>query len=424
MNEDLCFLSLFRLQEHIKSGDCSTGELLDACLARIDQREPEVQAWQALDKDILQQRAAQLDGYKKKLSLHGIPVGLKDVINTGNWPTTYGSDIFADYYPPADAPCVERLEAKGALLMGKTVSTEFAYMSPGKTRNPHNPNHTPGGSSSGSAAAVADYHVPAALGTQTAGSIIRPASFCGVVGYKPSTNSFPFEGVHPLAPSFDTLGGFTRSVTDMILLRNALAGNSMAISSRKPAKIYLLRGPYWRFAEPETVARMDRVEQQLEGMDVELLDPTLPGAFGELNEAHLTVMLSECVVALSRVYEQHARQLSDILRADYERGMAISESELQSARDCIDSCKVFFAELFRECDLVVSAAATGYAPAGLGATGDPVFNRAWTALNLPCLSLPTPRKKNELPVGLQLVGALHEDRKLLQQALWFEELLA
>ncbi|MFT5134410.1 MAG: Asp-tRNA(Asn)/Glu-tRNA(Gln) amidotransferase A subunit family amidase [Gammaproteobacteria bacterium] len=407
----------------IKSGEITSEALVESCLRRIDLRESSVQAWECIDRDLALRQARDQDRQEKTGTLQGVPIGIKDIVDTDDLPTAYGSPIYSGHQPKVNAECIKRLKAAGAVIMGKTVTTEFAFLHPGKTRNPHNVEHTPGGSSSGSAAAVADKHVPLALGTQTAGSIVRPASFCGVVGYKPTYNSFSFEGIHPFAPSFDTLGGFARSVEDIVLLRSVLGDDDSSIESQRPDNIGIMQGPYWENAESTTRALFAQISHLLSKAGIKTNLVELPRVFNEINEAHRKVMFGECVQTLGSLYLNHKEQFSEELIKDYEFGLTLSKSEIEDARMLINKCREESTLVFSNYDLILTPASPGKAPKGLGSTGDSVFNKMWTAMGLPCLSLPFPQKENELPLGVQLVGAFGGDRKLLSSALWFEELL-
>jgi len=407
----------------IKSGEITSEALVESCLRRIDLRESSVQAWKCIDTDLALSQARNLDTKEKTGALHGVPIGIKDIVDTDNLPTAYGSPIYSGHQPKVNAECIKRLKAAGAVILGKTVTTEFAYLSPGKTRNPHNIEHTPGGSSSGSAAAVADFHVPLALGTQTAGSIIRPASYCGVVGFKPTFNSFSFEGIHPFAPSFDTLGGFARSVADIVLLRSALGGDETGIESQQPDKIAILWGPYWDQAESTTQVLFEKLPEVVRSAGLAVEKIGLPSVFKDINVAHRKVMLGECVQNFDKLHAEHKVDFSKELIENYEYGLTLSEEEIEDARTLIKKCKKEIALVFSSYDLILTPASPGKAPKGLGSTGDSVFSRIWTAMGLPCISLPFPQEDNELPLGVQLAGAFGADRKLLAYALWFEELL-
>jgi Asp-tRNA(Asn)/Glu-tRNA(Gln) amidotransferase A subunit family amidase len=421
MSESFYKLSAFEITKLIQSADMTALELVDSCLARIESREESVQAWEHLDKSLILSQSRDI-AREDKRPLAGVPVGIKDIIDTDNMPTTYGSQIFKNHHPPKNAVCIDRLIKAGAIIFGKTVTTEFAFLNSGKTSNPHNNRHTPGGSSSGSAAAVADFHVPLALGTQTAGSIIRPASYCGVVGYKPTFASFPIDGIHPLAVSFDTLGGFARTVGDIILLSEVLAEKKISKDSRKPEKIAILLGPDWSAAEPEMEGLFERLPDLIKEHEVELDVLQRANELKDINAAHKVIMMNDCVSALKNVYANNRNSLSDILLDEYESALKYDNNDLRSAKKIIEDSKRFMAALFEDYDLLLMPASTGRAPAGLEATGDPAFNRMTSALQLPCLNLPYVQTQNDLPLGVQLVGAYMGDEKLLSHSLWLEKL--
>ncbi len=406
--------------EAIQSGLCTSEQLVQDCLQQIQNRESKVHAWQYLDPDHALLQARQCDREERKGVLHGIPVGIKDIIETADMPTDYGSAIFNGHQPAADARCIKLLKNAGAVILGKTVTTEFAYLNPGPTRNPHNLQHTPGGSSSGSAAAVADKHVPLALGTQTAGSIIRPASFCGVVGYKPSFDSYPITGIHPFARSLDTLGGFARSVADLGLLAKVLGSKEFKVESLRPERIAMIKGPAWAAAEEETHELFQLIHELLSKNDITVQEVELPAEFDEINEAQKVIQLKECTQNLNRYYETTPDKLSEKLRLDYEYGLAISDSAMRHAYEVVNNCKNTIAALLAENELILTPAAAGYAPLAESGTGDPVFNRMWTAMHLPCISLPVIRNAKTLPLAVQLVASFGGDSKLLASANWCE----
>ena len=407
----------------MRSDEITSEQLVQSCFTRIGQRDDAVRAWECINIDLALKQTRQLDRQSKFKPLHGIPIGVKDIIDTDDLPTSYGSPIFSGHQPKKNADCVNRLKAVGAIILGKTVTTEFAYLHPGKTRNPHDVGHTPGGSSSGSAAAVADKQVPLALGTQTAGSIIRPASYCGVVGYKSSFNNFSCDGILAFAPSLDTLGGFSRSVADIALLRNVLAGDSISIESIQPDKIALLQGPYWQEAEDETRLMFEQLQRLMGESEVSIEKIDLGQEFAGINDAQKKIQLGECTHTLNDYYLEHKNDFSDKLLADYEYGLSLSEKEMTLAYATVESCKELIAGVFSQYQLILTAASPGTAPEGLESTGDPVFCRMWTAMGLPCISLPFPREAEELPLGVQLVGPANGDADLLAYASWFEALL-
>jgi amidase len=380
------------------------------CLDRIAEREPEVQAWEVLDAEGALAQARRIDRLRDRPPLFGLPVGVKDLIDTADLPTAYGSPIHGGHRPERDAECVRRLREAGAVVLGKTVTTEFAVYSPGKTRNPHDPSRTPGGSSSGSAAAVADRMVPAALGSQTAGSVIRPASFCGVIGFKPTHGLLPLEGVHPLAPSLDTLGLFVTAIEDVPLLLGVLAGSpAREVPEAKP-RLAFCRTEAWPRAAPDTQTLLEKAGMSLGAREIELG----PG-FSGLIEAQIAIMGAEAARALKDKPEAEiSGKLLEFLRA----GREVSADRLRAAREQADRCRRALDAIFEDLDAILTPAAAGEAPLGLDATGDPVFCRIWTLLGVPCLSLPVLKGPSGLPIGLQIVGRRGADERLVSSAAW------
>ncbi len=395
-------------------------ELVRACLERIAEREPQVQAFVQLGADAALARARELDAGPVRGLLHGLPFGVKDLFDTFDLPTAYGSPIYAGQQPLADAAAVALCRAAGAVLLGKTVTTELANMFPGVTRNPHNPRHTPGGSSSGSAAAVADAMLPLALGTQTAGSLIRPAAFCGVVGYKPSHNRVPKAGVKSLSETLDTVGGFARSVRDVALLGAVLTGDTRladpaAFAQTAAPRIGLCQTPEWALADSDTQQAWTQAEKALTGHGTPLV---LPAGLQGLVAVQKAVQAFETARSLSHERRQHQQQLSAPLQALIEDGLAISGEAHAQNLMATASARQQVAALFSTHDVLLAPSSIGEAPAGLDATGDPVFCRSWTLLGLPCVHLPFARGHSGLPVGLQLVGAYGDDHRLLAAAHW------
>ena len=395
-------------------------ELTRACLERVAEREGEVRAFAHLDADAALAEARALDAGPLRGPLHGLPLGVKDLFDSADRPTAYGSALYAGHRPAADAAALALCREAGALLLGKTVSTEFAYFHPGPTRNPHRLDHTPGGSSSGSAAAVADRMLPLALGTQTAGSIIRPAAYCGVVGYKPSLGRVPRAGVKSLSETLDTVGGFGRSVRDVALLGAVLASDPrLAAPLDGPApRIGLCRTPQWPAADADVRRAWDEAVRVLAPQAVALAEVALPGGTPDLVALQKAVMAFEMARSLSHERVRHRDALSERLRALLDEGMAIPAAAHADHLTQTEAARRAAAALFQRCDVLLAPSASGAAPAGLGATGDPLFCRGWTLLGLPCVHLPFASGQGGLPVGLQLVGRHGEDRRLLVAADW------
>ncbi|HEY2028324.1 MAG TPA: amidase [Myxococcales bacterium] len=399
-------------------------EVVRQCLSRIDEREDEVQAWEVVDREGALREARRIDGLSQRPLLCGLPVGVKDLIDTADLPTAYGSPLYRGHRPANDAACVRALREAGAIVLGKTVTTEFAVYHPGKTRNPHDPSRTPGGSSSGSAAAVAEGMVPLALGTQTAGSVIRPASFCGVVGWKPPFGMLSLEGVHPLSPSLDTLGFFVRAVEDVPLALAALSGAALKpIADRRPV-LALCRTSLWELAEPSTRAAVESAAEELARRGAEVRELLLPPSFDRLAEAQAVIMGAEATASLDKEWSQHRGDLSAKLREMLQAGAARAQAEIHGAQRLAQQCRSEFAALTQPFDALLTPAAVGEAPIGLESTGDPIFSRIWTLLGTACATLPVLRGPSGMPLGLQLVAKPGGDDALLAAAKFVETAFA
>ena len=400
-------------------------DLVRACLDRVAARDGDVRAFVHLDPDAVLAQARALDAGPLRGALHGLPLGVKDLFDTVDMPTAYGSPIYAEHRPAADAAAVALCREAGALVLGKTVTTEFAYFHPGPTRNPHNLAHTPGGSSSGSAAAVADFMLPLALGTQTAGSIVRPAAYCGVVGYKPSLGRVPRAGVKSLSEALDTVGGFGRSVRDVALLGAVLTGDTRLIDAGAAVapRIGLCGGPDAAQADADTQRALLEAGAALAPHAAAFADASLPGELPDLVGLQKAVMAFEMARALSHERLQHRGRLSERLSALFDEGVlipgALHATHLAQAAAAQRRVDVMFDQF----DVLLAPSATGEAPLGTMATGDPLFCRGWTLLGLPCIHLPFSTGKQGLPIGLQLVGRFGEDHRLLAVAQWVHERL-
>jgi Asp-tRNA(Asn)/Glu-tRNA(Gln) amidotransferase A subunit family amidase len=424
---DLSTLSVREAARQISERRITVEALVIAYLDRIEAREPVVGAWQYLDRDQALTTARKRDAEAPRGPLHGIPIAVKDLIDTVDMPTSYGSPIYRGHRPDADASCVALARAAGAIVLGKTVTTEFATFFPGKTANPRNPAHTPGGSSSGSAAAVADGMVPLAFGTQTAGSVIRPGAFCGCVAYKPSFGLINRAGVKPLADSLDTIGVFARSAEDAAFFAGVLSERPALRHLSSPQQVPrfgLYRTPAWAQAEPATVAALDAARMALERAGAAVMELAIAPEHEGLNEAQDTIMWFETVRALAHERIEHSAQLSPRLAQLIDTGMAIGAEVYDQARIRTAAARAKLDAFFGPCDAVLVPAAPGEAPAGLGNTGDPIFNRMWTLLGVPCAALPARWSDNGLPTGVQLVGRVNDDARLMLCAAFLEQALA
>jgi Asp-tRNA(Asn)/Glu-tRNA(Gln) amidotransferase A subunit family amidase len=424
----------------IRDGVITSEELVASCLARIREREPEVQAWTFLDPDHAVAQARAADELRRSGRptgpLHGIPVGIKDIMDTADMPTENGSVIFAGRTPSRDATVVAMLRAAGAVIMGKTVTTEFATYTPGKTRNPHHPEHTPGGSSSGSAAAVAASMVPLALGSQTNGSVVRPAAFCGVYGFKPTHGLIPRHGICALSRALDHVGVFARTAEDVALLMEQLVGYDerdpdtrpraripfQAVAGEEPPlppMFAFVRTPRWETTDADTRSAFAELTRLL-GERVEEVE-LFPSAI-EAWDHHRTIMEVEMAANLDAVWEKGRDRLSERLRTQLERGRAARALDYQRALARVPPIVESFEELFAQrYDAILTPAAPGSAPRGLASTGDPAFCTLWTLCGLPALNVPLLMSENDLPIGVQLVGPRHGDARLLRTARWLVE---
>ncbi|MET0503548.1 MAG: amidase [Candidatus Binatia bacterium] len=434
---DLHLLSAADGARFIREGVISSEQLVEACLSRIRQIDGKVQAWAFLDPDHALAQARAVDAWRLQGNttgpLHGVPVGVKDIFDTADMPTENGSVLHAGRTPSHDATVVAMLRAAGAVILGKTVTTEFAYFSPGKTRNPHNPEHTPGGSSSGSAAAVAAEMVPLAVGSQTNGSTIRPAAYCGVIGFKPTHGLIPRHGILALSRTLDHVGLFARTIEDIALLAEQLVGYDerdpdtrprarlpfVQVSAEEPPlppMFAFVKTPYWEQADDDTKEGFAEIVEQL-GEQVEEVE-LFPSA-AEAWEWHRTIMTAQMAVNLAREFEQGRSRLSESLRAQLERGREVRAVDYQRALARISPIHDSFVELFEQrYDAILTPAATGSAPKGLGSTGDPSFCTLWTLCGMPAISLPLLQSEAGLPLGVQIVGPRHGDARLLRTARW------
>lgn len=413
-------MTVAEAQVSIGRGELLPSQLIEACLARAAAREPDVRAWAWLEPDKARMAARLLDVAPASTALHGIPFGVKDIIDTCDLPTQHGTPIYHDNRATRDAACVALLKEAGGVCLGKTVTTELAHFHPGKTRNPHSLDHTPGGSSSGSAAAVAAATVPFALGTQTTGSVLRPASYCGVFGFKPSYGDVNRSGVFECAASFDTIGWFTRCVDDIEIVRRALLRAPGGKLDNLPAarlRIGLFRGPDWEQADRFTQDAIETAARQLAALGASVDEPDPPHGFDLIAGYHRTIAGYEFARAISWERTQRGPLLSPkLLHGRCDDGLQASYDEYATAQAELAALRVRYAQLMLDYDLLLTPVAPAEAWSGLKATGDPVFNTAWTALHVPALSVPAFTADSGLPVGMQLVGKFRQDANLLSGA--------
>ncbi len=387
-----------------------------ACLDRIAERDADVRAWAFLDAGGARAAATAQDAAARRRPLEAVTVGVKDVIDVAGMPTSHGSPVFAGNIAASDAECVRRLREAGAIILGKTVTAEFATYAPGPTINPRRAGHTPGGSSSGSAAAVADGQVAVALGTQTAGSVIRPASFCGVVGFKPSFGRYPLAGVLETAPSLDTLGLFARSLADILRVDGIISGDATTPAANPRPVIGLCRSPAWDEADAAMQQAFAGFADSLRAAGLAVVDTTLPDPMSGLAAAQTLIHRREAFIALGGIRRDHPDAVSAAFCSFIDAGAADTADAYDAALDLQAECKALLPQVFDGIDMLLVPGATGSAPAGIDSTGNPAFQRIWTALGLPCLGFPARWTDAGLPLGLQLVGPPDGDRRFLASA--------
>ncbi len=418
--QDPCSASARALAAAIEAGDLSCESVVLAHLERIGAREGEVQAWAHLSREQALAEARLRDAGPRQGALHGVPFGAKDIIDSHDLPTEHGSPIHSGRRPTADAACIAYARANGGVLLGKTVTTEFAHLHPNQTRNPHDSAHTPGGSSSGSAAAVGAGMVPWAIGTQTAGSVIRPAAYCGVVGYKPSYGEINTEGVRGNVRSFDTVGVMARAVEDLPLIRSACTTEpltELAPPDLNTLKVGLCRTPYWEQACPATHAHIEDAAGAVAKAGATVEDFPLPKGFEAFEHAMRIVAGYEFAGAMAWERLNHRDKLSAaLLNGRVNDGLGVTLEQYRRALAGLGVYRAQTALAMREYDLLLCPSAPGEAPEGLALTGPATFNGLWTSLYLPCITLPLFQSEKGLPIGLQLVGHYGHDPRLIAAA--------
>jgi Asp-tRNA(Asn)/Glu-tRNA(Gln) amidotransferase A subunit family amidase len=413
-------LSALELARALEAGTLRIDALYDDIAERIAAHEGMVRAFVCQDLEAARRAARAARG-----PLMGLPLAVKDNIDTGDFPTGYGSPIHAGNRPAVDAVTVALARRSGAAVIGKTVTTEFAFFDPGPTRNPHNPEHTPGGSSSGSAAGVAAGFFPLALGTQTGGSVVRPASFCGVAGFKPTFGRLPTVGIKYFSWSLDTLGLFGKGIADVAFGAGILAARDWRVDTAVPLppRIGLVEPQPFAQADDEMVAALEQARSLAERAGASVQDVSLPPVFREAFAAHKTIQDYEATRALAAEYDRAADRLSPILRETLEEGATIDADAYDSAQEVANQARRALADLMTQADVLMLPSAPGAAPAGLSSTGSSVFNRVWTLMGVPAVNVPGLRNAAGLPLGIQLVGALGRDRATLQAGHWLEQVL-
>ena len=411
----------------IAAGTLTARGLADAELARVDATDPVIEAWAHLDPTHVRAEADRRDAAPRvrRGPLHGIGIGVKDIIATVDLPTQMGSPVYAGNRPREDAECIARLKRAGGYVFGKAVTTALAFLDPGKTKNPWNPRHTPGGSSSGPAAAVAAGHVTGAIGTQTNGSVIRPAAYCGVVGYKPTKDAIPFAGVHLFSETLDQLGTFTRNVADAAYLASALAGaghvSPVPAPLRKPPRLAYLDGfPWTSEVDCDADDTLDAAATRLRQHGAEVVAVGFPAPWREAHLVHRTIMLFEAATHLAPLQDRERARLSPKLNAALDEGRRITRADYEAAMARREAAVASFTTWFDGYDAIIAPPAPGPAPEGLGSTGDPSCCTLWSLVGFPALALPIGRAGNGLPLGMQLATPAGYDDRLLSVAAWCE----
>jgi len=415
-------LSALKLVQEIETGALTPRAVVELCAHAIARREGEIGAFVALDIEAARRRA---DACATR-PLHGLPVGVKDIYDTADLPTEYGSAIYAGHRPKVDAAMVALIRRTGGVVIGKTVTTEFASLEPGRTRNPHNLAHTPGGSSSGSAAAVAADMVPIALGSQTGGSVIRPAAYCGVTGFKPSFRLLPTVGMKCFSWSLDTVGLFAADVADAAFAAAAISGRDLRVDGAEPAapRIALVRTQSWPEASADMQSAVERAGRAAQAAGAKVNEIDLPPILEAATKAHGTIQDHEAYRALADEIDRHRDRLGPILRAQLDQAAALTPAAYDEARRLARQARQAFVDLMEGADVILTPSAPGAAPHGLGSTGKPTFNRLWTLLGAPCVNVPGLSDSAGLPLGVQIVGRFARDRLTLEAAAFLQRALA
>jgi len=417
-------LSARELIRLLELGEISSIDILRDCLARIDEREETVRAWAHLEADAAYAEAARIAGQPSRGILRGIPLGVKDVIDTADMPTAYGSPIYQGHRPAADAAVVAAVKGAGGIVLGKTVTAEFAHRFPGPTMHPLDPSRTPGGSSSGSAACVADFMVPLALGTQTTASTIRPASYCGVVGYRPSYGLVSCWGIKPSSGSFDTVGVFARDIPDCALLRDVLLGvepQPVRLPDNAP-RIGFCRTRLWPMVEPAAASRIEAAVSRLAASGAHVIDVNLSTVFDPVASAHRAISSYELAQNLVAERLFHEDKLSRLLKeGKMAEGLHCSIPDYFEAVKRLEAARMAIDGVFAPLDVLITPSTTGIAPVGTASTGTSDFGAIWTALHLPSMSIPLPDGLMGMPLGIQLVARRGEDIKLGDMAMWIAD---
>ena len=412
-------LSALQMAERLEAGATTSVELIENCLARIAARDGDLHAWAHVDPEAALAQARARDDEPRRSALHGVPAGIKDIFDTHDMPTTYGSSIYAGFRPTVDSVVVALMRRAGMVILGKCTTTEFASPVPIGVRNPHDLSRSPGMSSSGSAAAVADYMVPLAVGSQTGGSTILPAAYCGIVGYKPTLTGIDRGNIRHLRPTLDTIGLFARNVADVACLRSVLCGEDdhpLPRTEIKTLRIGLCRTDQWQQAQPETAAAVEAAARGLARMGAKVSDIALPAEFNDIVESFRVISAIEAARALTTEAREHADKLNFWVRDSLLAAKQFDPASYERAQRHVIECQRALSNIFRQVDVLLTPSVPGEAPADLESMSNSVFNRTWTLVQAPCVTLPTATGPHGMPIGVQLVGPVGSDLKTLSVA--------
>ena len=403
------------LSEKLEAGQTTSVAIVQDCLERIKARDPDIRGWAHVDPGLALRQARACDEQPRRSPLHGIPIGIKDIFDTYDMPTAYGSDIFKDFRPTMDTALVGLMRRAGMVILGKCRTTEFASPVPVGVRNPHDFARSPGVSSSGSAAAVADFMVPLALGSQTGGSTILPAAFCGVVGYKSSLTGLDRGGVRHLRPTLDTMGLFARSVADVAMLRSVLTGVKPGdpVDGLRDVRIGLCRTPSWDQALPETVTALDTAARKLAAAGAKLHDADMPAIFDGINQSFNIISGVEARRAMALEARDHLATMNHWIKDSLTAAAKYDQNQYDRAQLHAMQCQRATAEMFTRCDILITPSTAGEAIADVVSVSNSAFNRVWTLMHVPCVTIPAFAGPNGMPVGLQVVGPVGRDDDVL-----------
>lgn len=411
----LNLLTASDLSEKLEQRQTTSVAIVEDCLERIAARDPDIRGWAYLDPETALNQARACDAQPRRSLLHGIPIGIKDIFDTYDMPTTYGSAIYKDFRPTMDTAVVGLMRRAGMVILGKCKTTEFASPVPVGVRNPHDFSRSPGVSSSGSAAAVADYMTPLALGSQTGGSTILPAAFCGVVGYKASLTGIDRGGVRHLRPTLDTMGLFARSIADIAKLRSVLCGVEPAAPVRnvRRARIGVCRTMNWSQAQPESVHALESAARDLAAAGAKLHDVEMPAVFTDINQWFNIISGVEALRAMALEARDHLPTMNHWIRDSLTAAKRVDQAQFDKAQFHVVQCQQAMADVFRSCDAIITPSTAGEAIVDVVSVSNSAFNRIWTLLHVPCVTIPAFEGPNGMPVGLQVVGPIGDDDRII-----------